>query len=318
MTASVFYPNPRIRLVNSRWSNGLATLLCLATLLLLAAGAMVTGTGSSLAVPDWPLAYGELFPPMVGGILYEHGHRLIAATVGLITLILGAWLLWAEERRWVKILGGCAVLLVILQGVMGGLTVILLLPTSISIAHAIMAHLFFLMTVVLYQVTHPAWSNLRSGRGSAAPRGLRIWGLVAVGAILLELLLGAAMRHNSAGLAIPDYPLAFGGLIPPLDSFPVVIHFLHRLGAVLALTVVGGVVWQVLARHRKEPLLLRPALGIGVLVILQAALGGLAVLTQLDLLLTTLHVVNGSLLLGTAGLLTLRAARLEFASGVQG
>ncbi len=314
MPASVFHQNPRIRLLKIRWSHGQAAALCAGTLVLLAAGALVTGTGSSLAVPDWPLAYGELFPPMVGGILYEHGHRLIAATVGLFTLVLCGWLLWAEERRWVKVLGGGAVLLVIVQGAMGGLTVLLLLPPAVSIGHAMLAHLFFLLTVMLFQVTQPAWGAMKLRNRDAAPRRLRVWGIVAVGAILLELLLGATMRHNSAGLAIPDFPLAYGSLIPPLTSFPVVIHYLHRLGALVAFGAVAGVLWQTLARHRGEGWLLRPALALGALMVLQALLGALAVMTQLAVLLTTLHVVNGALLLGTAGLLTLRAGRLEFAA----
>lgn len=311
MRAAPYYQNPRLRLRKIRWSHGLTLMLSGATLVLLAAGAMVTGTGSSLAVPDWPLAYGELFPPMVGGILYEHGHRLVAATVGLLTLIVAGWLAWADERRWVKLLGLAAALLVVLQGLLGGLTVILLLPKAVSISHAMIAHMFFLLTVALIQVTDPDWPTWRFDPRMAPPRRVRLWAEVALGAILLELLVGAIMRHNAAGLAIPDFPLAYGGLVPPLTSFPVIVHFTHRIVALLVLLAVGGVLWQALRHHRGQPLLTRPAVVMGVLVAVQALLGGAAVLTRLSVTFTTLHVVNGALLLGAAGALVLRSRRLE-------
>ena len=114
-----------------------------ATLVLIVAGGLVTSTGSGLAVPDWPLSYGMLFPPMVGGILYEHGHRMIAGTVAVLTAIMALWLKLREPRRWVRRLGGLALLAVVLQAVLGGLTVIFLLPDAISIAHACLAQTFF-------------------------------------------------------------------------------------------------------------------------------------------------------------------------------
>jgi cytochrome c oxidase assembly protein subunit 15 len=293
-------------------------LLFVGTLLLLAAGALVTGTGSSLSVPDWPLAYGELFPPMVGGILYEHGHRLVAASVGLITLLLAGWLAWAEERRWVKILGAGAALLIVLQGVLGGLTVIYLLPKPISIGHAVTAHLFFLLTAVILQVTDPGWPAWKLGPRDVAPRAVRNWGLLAVAAIFLELVAGATMRHNSAGLAIPDWPLANGVLFPPLSSFPLVIHFVHRIMALLVLVAVGGVLWTTLRGQRGQPLLAKPAVAMAVLLVVQGLLGGAAILTRLSVLFTTLHVVNGALLLGAAGVLVLRAYRLEWGAKTDG
>jgi cytochrome c oxidase assembly protein subunit 15 len=287
-------------------------LLAAGTLILLAAGAMVTSTGSSLAVPDWPLAYGELFPPMVGGIFYEHGHRLVAATVGLVTLMLAGWLAWAEERRWVKWMGLGAAVLVVVQGVLGGLTVIYLLPEPISISHAVTAQLFFLLVVIIGQVTHPGWAVWKTDIRETAPRGVRLWGIVTLMLILLELLAGATMRHNSAGLAIPDWPLAYGSLLPPLSSFPLIIHFVHRILALLVLVAVGGTLWVTLRGHRGVSLLVRPAAAMGVLLVIQGLLGGGAILTRLSVLFTTLHVVNGALLLGAAGILIARAYRLEW------
>lgn len=312
MRATTFHRDPRVRFRYARWSHGLSMLLAAGTLMLLAAGALVTSTGSSLAVPDWPLAYGELFPPMVGGILYEHGHRLVAATVGLVTLMLAGWLAWAEERRWVKWMGLGAVVLVVFQGVLGGLTVIYLLPEPISISHAVTAQLFFLLVVIITQVTHPGWAVWKTGLRDSAPRAVRLWGTVALTLIVLELMAGATMRHNSAGLAIPDWPLAYGGLLPPLTSFPLIIHFVHRILALLVLVAVGGTLWVTLRGHRGVSLLVRPAAAMGVLLVIQGLLGGGAILTRLSVLFTTLHVVNGALLLGAAGTLIARAYRLEW------
>src|SRR4051812_7071665 len=122
-----------------RWS----ILLACCTLLLVIAGGLVTSRDAGLSVPDWPLSYGQLMPPMEGGILYEHGHRMIATTVGLFTIVSMIWLYRSERRRWLRWLGAIALVAVIAQGVLGGLTVLLLLPWWISTAHACLAQLFF-------------------------------------------------------------------------------------------------------------------------------------------------------------------------------
>src|SRR5579859_3694161 len=129
------------------WLRAFTKFVAAATLFLIFAGAMVTSTGSGLAVPDWPLSYGMVFPPMVGGIFYEHGHRMVAATVGLLTVLQVIWLQLREPKRWLRILGWCGVGAVIAQGVLGGLTVLFLLPPAISIAHAGLAEIFFCINV---------------------------------------------------------------------------------------------------------------------------------------------------------------------------
>src|SRR5881392_3066571 len=116
-------------------------LVAFATLLLIYAGAMVTSTGSGLAVPDWPLSFGMLMPPMVGGIFYEHGHRMIAATVGFLVVIQALWLSAGEPKRFVRLLGWSSLGAVIAQGLLGGLTVKLFLPHAVSIAHAGLAEI---------------------------------------------------------------------------------------------------------------------------------------------------------------------------------
>ena len=303
--------NPRAEFLKRQWSHGLALTLSALTLLLVVAGALVTGTGSSLAVPDWPLSYGQLFPPMVGGIFYEHGHRMIAATVGLFTVGLCGWLWWVEERRWVRLLALGAVGLVILQGVLGGITVLLLLPKPISIGHAMLGQLFFLLTVLLAQATSPGWERLVPGRQRAEPGRTGLWSAILAAAILLQLGLGATVRHNEAGLAIPDFPLAYGALVPPLTSFSVAVHFFHRVGAVAVVVLVGIVLWQTRKAHREQPALVTPAMVLAFLVAVQVVLGGISIWSRLAVPVTTLHVATGALLLGGSGLLAFRGAALE-------
>ena len=288
----------------------LAWLLAVSTALLLAAGALVTSTGSSLAVPDWPLAYGQVFPPMVGGILYEHGHRLVASTVGLLTLVLSGWLLWADPRRWVKWLGLVAVVVVIVQGVLGGLTVLYLLPKPISISHAVLAQLFFLLAVALVQVTSRQWGMLLRPAEPRRAGRLGALSVVTFAAVLLELVLGATVRHHAAGLAIPDFPLAYGRLIPPLGAFPIAIHFAHRVGAVVVLGLIAVQTVVVLRQYEVPSPLRRPALAAALLTLLQMLLGALVIWTQRAVPITTLHLVNGALLLAATGLLALRAVML--------
>src|ERR1700730_4331426 len=107
-----------------------------ATLVLIVAGGLVTSTESGLSVPDWPLSYGRLMPPMVGGVFYEHGHRMVATAVGLLTVVLAIWRRRPAPRAWVRRLGCAALAAVLAQVGLGGLTVIFLLPTAISVAHA--------------------------------------------------------------------------------------------------------------------------------------------------------------------------------------
>ncbi len=286
----------------------LAVLTSVATWVLIWAGGLVTSTGSGLAVPDWPLSYGMLMPPLVGGILYEHSHRMVASLVGVLTTVLAIWLWRAEDRRWLRRLGFVALAMVILQGVLGGITVLYLLPTSISVSHATLAQTFFCLTVLIAFATSSEWREALPSADSSRP-SLRLVAGLATLAVYLQLILGALMRHTGAGLAIPDFPLAFGRLIPPLSSGPVAIHFLHRLGAV---AVAGSTAWLItrIARaHRQDRRFARPAMALAFLVVAQVLLGGATVWTQKAVLPATAHVAGGALLLATVWLITLRAQR---------
>src|SRR5581483_9968060 len=151
------------------WLRRFTKFVAASTLFLIFAGAMVTSTGSGLAVPDWPLSYGMLMPPMVGGIFYEHGHRMIAATVGFLTVVQGIWLQLRARKRALRVLGWISVGAVIAQGVLGGLTVIFLLPHAISIAHAGLAEIFLCLNVSIALIASEWYGALRTTERGDAP-----------------------------------------------------------------------------------------------------------------------------------------------------
>jgi cytochrome c oxidase assembly protein subunit 15 len=256
-------------------------------------------------VPDWPTTYGQnmfTYPlsKMPGGIKFEHTHRLIASFVGMLTIVLAVWIQRREDRRWVRRLGWAALALVVAQGMLGGLTVLLFLPPAVSVAHACLAQTFFCVIVTLAIVTSPRFRDRapRSFSATFAASPLARLAAWAAGLVYLQLLVGAVMRHTKAGLAIPDFPLALGRLVPPLDAFPVAIHFAHRVNAVAIAAVVGVLVARALRSRR--PGLARVALVLAALVILQIILGIATVLSRRDVLVTTAHVATGALVLGTA------------------
>src|ERR1700704_6139819 len=241
-----------------------AKLVAACTVILVLAGSFVTSTGSGLSVPDWPTTYGWnmfSFPPSkwVGGILYEHGHRLIASTVGFLTIILAAWLAFADPRRWMKWLGAGALGAVIAQGVLGGLTVKFFLPPAISTAHAGLAEIFFCMTVAIALFTSPQWIDGYAGRVTD-DEGVRRLATATTALIFFQILIGATMRHTGAGLAIPDFPLMFGHLVPDHWSGAIAIHFAHRAGAVVVAAAVVTTAVHTWRRYVDRPELAQPVL----------------------------------------------------------
>jgi cytochrome c oxidase assembly protein subunit 15 len=297
------------------WLHRYAKLVVASTVLLIAAGGMVTSTGSGLSVPDWPNTYGQFmfsFPinRMVGGIMYEHGHRLIASTVGFLTIILAVWTWRVDPRPWMRKLGFAALGAVILQGLLGGLTVLFFLPPAISIGHAGLAQLFFCTTIAIALFTSPGW---RGASPIAHDRTLRVRALTTTCLVYLQILMGATMRHNQAGLAIPDFPLAFGSVIPPVWNAGIAIHFAHRLGALAVVIAASLTIARVWKHHRSLAALRRPAMLLGSLVLLQGTLGAFVVWSGLQPVINTAHVANGALVLGTSLVLTLRAWRPLFA-----
>ncbi|HEU4520590.1 MAG TPA: COX15/CtaA family protein [Thermoanaerobaculia bacterium] len=253
------------------WLRRFTKLVAASTLFLIFAGAMVTSTGSGLAVPDWPLSYGMLMPPMVAGIFYEHGHRMIASTVGFLTIIQAVWLQLREPKRFVRILGWWALAAVVVQGLLGGLTVIFLLPLAVSVSHAALAEIFFCINISIAFFTSRWFETLKGSRVPAS--GSRVGNLALLLAIaaFLQIFLGAVMRHLGAGLAIPDFPLSFGRLIPPIETMEIAANFAHRVGAVVVTVLVIALAIRV---YRERVSALKPLVtALCAIVALQIYLG---------------------------------------------
>jgi cytochrome c oxidase assembly protein subunit 15 len=284
-----------------------AQLVVLAVIFLLVAGAMVTSTGSGLSVPDWPLSFGQVMPPMEGGVFYEHGHRMIATGVGVLTILLAVWLWRRDPRPWMRKLGWVALLLVVLQGVLGGLTVLLKLPVWTSAAHACLAQGFLMVVVFIALALSPGWNADRTRLTGKSH--LPIWATIATLAIYLQLILGAVMRHMNAGLVIPDFPLAYGGLIPPSFTSAIAVHFAHRIGAVVVTIAVLVASTSALRSAQGGSRFSRPAIFMLVLVAVQVTLGASIIWTQRQVHVTTTHVVIGAVLLAVSLVLTVRSWR---------
>src|SRR5579863_1625838 len=287
-----------------------AVLTACATFGLIFVGGLVTSTGSALAVPDWPLAYGKLIPAWEGGIRFEFGHRLAAGTVVILTLALMTWAWRAEPRRWVRQLVFIAFGLIIVQAILGGITVLLELPLAIAVAHAATAQALFCLMVSIAIFTNPRWET--TSTISAAPARIALPTLAAATTVVIytQILIGAVMRHMSAGLVIPDFPLSFGYLVPPYWNEYIAINFAHRCGAVIVTAMVLWTAARVLRTHREVAALRRPALGLILLLIVQICLGAITIWSGRSVIPTTSHVAVGAAVLATSLMLTLRSYRI--------
>lgn len=385
-----------------------AVLTAVATLFLISIGGMVTSHEAGMAVPDWPNTYDYnmfFFPfsSWIGGIFYEHSHRLVASGVGLLTVILTAWLHGRRSQRvlrglgavlllggmvvvltspkrwqdavvllasgavavvaglfwprsepqpgWLRRLGLLALTLVILQGVLGGLRVTLY-KDELGIFHAALAQLFFVLTGALALFTSCWWRRLgecaepvcSSGFSLSGPSELSrqpgppeggttnlcvLYGAVTL-LVLAQLILGATMRHQHAGLAVPDFPLAYGKLWPATDSTAVagynqarletqalnditakqvIVNMAHRLTAVAVALAIGASWWQTRRKLARGHPLQRLAGIWFALVLVQFGLGAWTVWSNKAADITTLHVVMGAWTLLTGAMLTLIAFR---------
>ncbi len=267
------------------------------TFLLLVAGALVTSNDAGLAVPDWPLSYGSVAPPMLGGIFYEHSHRVMATFVGILTTVLAVWLWRSEPRRWVRCLGLIALGTVIAQGVLGGLTVVFFLPVPVSVAHACLAQIFFGAVVGLALFTSQWWQSAlpqMADAGSPRLRSLTVW---TVAAIFVQLMLGAAFRHKAFGI------------VP------------HLAGAAVVTLLVFWTAGAARRRYRNDAALGRCRRLLHALIGLQLLLGGAAWWSRLVargfpqpipamVWLTVAHTVVGALTLAAAVLTALVCFRI--------
>lgn len=289
----------------SRGLNRFAILVACATFFLIIAGALVTSHDAGLATSDWPLSNGQVFPKMVGNLFWEHGHRMVATTVGLLTIGLVIYLFRSEKRRWVRRLGLFALFTVIAQGLLGGLTVKLMLPLPVSTAHATLAQLFFCTTVSLAVFTSKSWMMPRTTTEEKGSLPLRYLTVAALVTILLQLVLGATLRHSATW----DQDL------------PTELVLTHIAGAIAVTIVLGSVSFLVLKRHPGETFLTWPAVTALLLLALQLVLGIAAYLTRLAsphdpqplnpmVAITVAHVACGALVFATTIILTLRSFKI--------
>lgn len=293
----------------SKGLNRFAILVASATFFLIIAGALVTSNDAGLATSDWPLSNGQFLPPMVGNMFYEHGHRMIATTVGLLTIGLAIYIRFSDKRFWIWRLGFFALFAVIVQGILGGLTVKMMLPLGVSAAHATLAQLFFCTTVSLAVFTSRSWIEARPLREEQGNTPLRYMCTIALVMILVQLVLGASLRHSAKW----DQHL------------PVQLIVAHIVGAFAVTVALGGTAWSVLRRHPGVTFLTRPATIALVLLVVQLFLGVAAYVTRLGspndpqplhpmVGITVAHVACGALIFATAIVLTLRTYRVLPAS----
>jgi cytochrome c oxidase assembly protein subunit 15 len=268
--------------------------------LLIIAGALVTSNEAGLSVPDWPTSFGSLYrlPPMVGGVKFEHGHRMLAEAVGLLTIIVAVWTQKVDRRRWMRVLAWCALGTVIAQGILGGLTVLFYLPPAISTAHATLAQTFFCIMVAIAFFTSRSWVQAPDPvvHLDDRPRLTTVAGLT-VAAVWLQLIMGAAFRHSGIRL------------LP------------HLVGAAVVLCMVSWLGIATLRRHGAVPQLARPAAALLMLLAVQITLGVASYITRVIwdqgapaplvsmIVSTVAHVACGALVLVTAVILAIQIHR---------
>ena len=269
-------------------------------LLLIVAGALVTSTDSGLSVPDWPTSFGSFYrlPPMTGGVKFEHGHRMLAEFIGLLTIGVAVFTQKVDRRRWMRILGWSALGTVIAQGILGGLTVLFYLPPAISTAHATLGQTFFCLMVSIAFFTSRNWVQEPDAVVSLSMRPrLTTLSLFTVAAIWMQLIMGAAFRHSGIRL------------LP------------HIVGAVVVFCLVSTLTLLTIKRHRATPQLARPAVILLTLLLVQISLGLASYVTRVIwspgapaplvsmIVCTVAHVACGALVLVTTLILTIQIHR---------
>jgi heme A synthase len=261
------------------------------TLFLIFLGSVVHATGSSLACPDWPTCFGTMVPAMVGGIFWEHLHRLVAGGLVLMWLLTG-WLVRRESgparvrRGWVA-----GLVLLLVQAVFGGVTVLLRLPPAISTAHLTLAFLFLGLAVALAVETSPHRTDATAHPSLRAT--LRRWGTAASGLVLAQSVIGGLVRHLDAGMACPDLPLCFGQLVPSLEQPLVALNFFHRVTALATGIVVIATALTVLRSPALDQLR-RLAWGAISVMFLQIMLGVASVAANLAVAPVSLHTLGAA------------------------
>lgn len=270
--------------------------LAVCTLFLVVAGASVTSNDAGLSVPDWPLSYGKLMPPMRGGIFYEHGHRMVATAVGMMTIVLAVWLAISEPRRWMRRLGVAALAAVVAQGILGGMTVLFMLPKPVSISHACLAELFFATTVAMAVFTSRSWKEDPEALADTGRPSMRTLAIALPLVTLCQVALGAGYRHRLIGI------------IP------------HILGAVAVMGFSMMVAIVVLMQYRNSRPLSLAAKSLLVLVFCQVFLGIATYMSRISAMesgqrsvsvvaFTVAHVAVGAMTMAASVVLAIQILR---------
>jgi cytochrome c oxidase assembly protein subunit 15 len=306
----------------NKWLNRFAWLTAVATLFLICSGGMVTSKGVGLAVPDWPTTFGYnmfLFPvsKWIGGIFFEHTHRLIASAVGFLTIILAVWLWRSDDREWVRNLGLIAVASIVLQGVLGGLRVTML-KNEIGIFHACLAQAFLGLLVVIAVVTTNFWRSLTNVFADPKKFGpIKMIALATTIAIYVQLALGATMRHQHRDLSILDFPTANGAWIPDtsanalakinawrdaralsdVTAFQVWLQMAHRFLAMIIAVAVIAFCFQVWKHTSQITSLKRLSIWWLALLFCQLTLGTWTIWSNKAADIATAHVAMGAIML---------------------
>lgn len=369
------------------WLHRLAVLSAVTCFALLFLGGLVTSNQAGLSVPDWPTSfymnmYAFPIKDWIGGIFFEHTHRLFASLVGLIILVQAvAWQIdlksWWKKGIWAFLAVGASYMVyqfaslvleatsaepgyaigltvfllalsivvlmfvltlirassregrpqaeisplvrklawtsligVVIQGILGGLTVKYYLPVSISTSHATLGQSVFCMTLALAVITGRRWKPFSEKLPNISGFDVRQLSLLTTSVVVLQLIIGAVMRHTQSGLAIPTFPHAFGQLVPDFTSFGVVINFAHRVGALCVTILLLTTCISILRHHGSLEPLRRPAILALVLLAVQISLGAIVIWNRMPVTPTTLHVSTGAAILGTMFYITIQSRHL--------
>jgi heme a synthase len=261
----------------------LAQYTTLAAFLLIIAGGLVTTTGSGLAIPDWPLAYGTLLPPWEGGIRFEYSHRIIAGVVTLLIMAL-AIATWRARTvpQGVQRLATAALVAVVIQAILGGITVLHELPPVVSIAHAVLGQLTFCLVACITLLLSPSWQQTTH---QSVDHRLRSLGHLLMVAVFIQLILGAIRRHTGLGLEV------------------------HILMGLVVLLCASFMVCRIFLHHRGDTCVTRPALLLTVALPIQATIGFVVAFSHFTWSTRTAHHGIGALILATSIVLSLRVKR---------
>ena len=319
------------------WLRLYSKIVSYSTLFLIFLGGLVKSAESGLSVPDWPTTYGYFmfsFPldQMVGGIRYEHTHRLVASIIGLMTLFLAVWLSRSKVDAWLKKLGALAFVLVVAQGVLGGMTVKFHLPVWTSSMHGVLAQTFFLVTILIAY----GLSNEKTVRKSEDLKGIDgkyiRMAIIFLGMVFIQLIIGNLLRHTESGLAVPDFPTMGGTMIPTFDQAmlnrinawnfehdhelvtmgQVHIHILHRFWALLILLKLIYLNMLAYKNCLQRPFVLKTLFLLNAAILTQIGLGIATVMSMKEIYTTTFHVAAGAVVLALSFLLVLRSAPVSW------